>query len=158
MKFRTGFVSNSSSASFVLHTDFSLDKFKEILKTNLPKYFSEANLRNELDRLLKIEKDALETFTQDGAMWKLWRDQAKGGIERWEKIKRDLDKLDLVDTVFDIYRYSLEDNQLLKASIRGSTSMYNDEKDLGELFLAIRDMLEEKCGHNSWMMEFSEDD
>lgn len=40
MKIRNGFVSNSSSSSFICHTDLELDKIKEILK----RYLEEHNI------------------------------------------------------------------------------------------------------------------
>lgn len=89
MKKRIGFVSNSSSASFVLHTNFTLEEFEKLL----------------------IEEGLLEL------------------------VKKDLGV-----------------NQLGKAVLSSWTSMYNDESDIGEGLLKVRDMLINKFGPNSYMI------
>lgn len=160
MKIRFGFVSNSSSASFVLHTDLSMEKFKELL-SDLPEYFGEENFKKEVNSLISKEEAwirSLEGKGDPGAIHNFWIDQTRSNISRWEKL-RDLNEsgMDLIDAVLDFHNYSLEENQMKKASVRGHTSMYNDESDLGGLLLAIRDMLEERCGHSSWMLEVFEE-
>jgi len=170
MKFRTGFVSNSSSASFVLHTNFLIEEFKCILQVSLKEYFSEDSFKIELNRLIEenevllLSKDnAVKDLKAEGVdqlgLWDLFGKQTGVILEKLKKTLEDLKdkRIDLVDTVFDVYHYSLEENQLGRASVYGHTFMYNDENDLGKLLLAIRNMLEEKYGHNSWMLEVDED-
>ena len=88
MKRRIGFVSNSSSSSFVLHTNLTPLEFEKLL-------------------------------TEVG---------------------------------LNIAPESIGVNQLGKAILSGWTPMYNDESDMGEDILKVRDMLINKFGPNSYMI------
>jgi hypothetical protein len=88
MKTRLGFVSNSSSASFVLHTNFTPDELGDLL-----------------------------------------REEGMGNLV--EEIK---------------------ENQLGRGCLCGWTSMWNDDEDMGETLIKVRDMLTRKFGARSYMI------
>lgn len=89
MKIRVSFVSNSSSASFILHTNFTPEEFETLLK--------EEGLYNSVQEKIIV-------------------------------------------------------NQLGKGCISDWTSMWNDEEDMGDSIIKVRDMLQKKFGITSYMI------
>jgi len=72
MKIRNGFVSNSSSASFVIHTNFTVDELQDILeKENLLEYHYEIEGEGYTDTVAELSENALGRACISGHTW-MW--------------------------------------------------------------------------------------
>lgn len=167
MKVRIGFVSNSSSASFVLHTRFTPDEMHEVLVKDMTEFFNKERFKKELEQRLVEVQGYLDRHNQDkktGTMDKLflcWEKEYKESVKQLKEAIKDLDKVitqsSLVDFMLSYYKDEIQTNQMGFACFSGFTTMWNDDSDMGEVLCAIRDTIETKYGHNFYMIEVDSD-
>ena len=144
MKIRQGFVSNSSSASFILTVKLSLADFcKEFCSPfDVPEF--EREIKAELKELkihinkYKGSKDKLH---------QLWFGQYNSRSKELKQILSQLSKLSLAEKIkkyFDFHGYTLQEDELGNTTVYGWTVMYNSEEDTGEIFLELQKKLDKK--------------
>lgn len=169
MKLRLGFVSNSSSASFVLHTKFSKDEIIEILCKELPKLFNKDEVLKDLEGEIKRHRVSIKEnlkskeSEKSGGLYDLWIGQSKSAIkdlQHQKKIlkKKSLSKANLVRAVCVFNGIAFNVNQMEKACFSGWTTMWNGDEDMGELLLAIQNVLEKNYGSTSYMLTVDSDE
>ena len=144
MKIRTGFVSNSSSASFVLRVDLSLkdfiEEFTELFYAVRKETFIKA-LKNDIsthteritlnESLLLAEKD-LDVGILNKGFRTNYMDRFKGSLKELEKRLNVLETLNENNAVIDFIDYrgaSIEDKEYC-VKFTGLTPMYNGFEDV----------------------------
>lgn len=139
MKTRHGFVSNSSSSSYVVQIGTSYENFMEHLRSEYKwEWFSKGSIRGAIRKRLKKMKRMLE---DDKGDLRLRPDEEfhKRSVEQLEKYVSDLEELidqvnaidnweDLIKFVFDYWEINVDqvDGGVV---LRYYTSMHNDYND-----------------------------
>ena len=167
MKVRIGFVSNSSSASFVLHTRFTPDEMHEVLVKDMTEFFNKNRFKKELERRLIEMQKYIDRHNQDKEgsteykLYTLWEKEYKQNINLLKETLKDLENIStqssLVDFMLSYYKDEIQTNQMGFACFSGFTTMYNNDSDMGEVLCAIRDTIEAKYGNNFYMIEVDSD-
>lgn len=167
MKIRIGFVSNSSSASFILHTRFLPDEMHDVLVKDMTEFFNKDRFKKELEKRLAETQSYLDKHNRDkkindmDKLYSLWEKEYKQSVKRLNETLKGLEKISiqrsLVDYMLSYYNQDIITNQMGFACFSGYTTMYNDDNDMGEVLCAIRDTIEMKYGHNFYMIEVNSD-
>ena len=144
MKIRTGFVSNSSSASFVITVKLSLADFcKELcFPFDVPGF--ERDIKAEL-RELKININKYKNSKDK--LHQLWFEQYNDRAKFLKRVLSQLLKLSFTEKIqryFDFHGYTVQEDELENTMLSGWTVMYNSEDDMGQLFLDTIEKLNKK--------------
>jgi len=146
MKIRNGFVSNSSSASFVLTIKSRTDEefFKDALKAMRYSTLSfDRNLKDELEkRIKKIEKTIAENENKNSDLFgfKMFAERDKDRLKFLQSLlayitDEKIDDVDKAKKVLEEYHglqitYHAEFDD---CAVKGFTTMYNDDNDIPEV-------------------------
>ena len=137
MKIRLGFVSNSSSASFVLTIEMKLcDLLEKLVKGFKYSLFNRETINKLLEKTIKTNTEYLESS------WNKEQSQIiiDLNVERLSKIDSMSDS-DLVTLALDIYGLSVGPFTDNTSTISGWTSMFNDYDDVPDELHKISSML-----------------
>ena len=147
MKIRKGFVSNSSSASFVVKVDKSIDEFLDELYNE----FEWTNFRVDRFKIvveadIKRNEGYIEDFKKDMKNDK-WQHLTKSSIEQCELQNKGLrllleglpklSKRNLVTTILNHNHVSIGASRNGKCELSGWTVMYNSASDAPEFLHMI---------------------
>lgn len=170
MKIRIGFVSNSSSASFILHTDFNKEEVINILHKELPSLFNRENFKKELEESLELKLNKRKEYEQKKQLKKegkdvgcdlydIWLPQVQDRIKFIKKALKDIDKIkedELIAYICQYYQSPIGINEMDKICFSGWTTIWNGEESMGEFLTTIRNMFLEKYPKKS-MVEVQND-
>jgi hypothetical protein len=141
MKIRQGFVSNSSSASFVVTVyNTNWEQFLEYLNSNFGfSIFDKRRFKEEVNQKIEQYKNFLKQQREEkkDILWKSDTNFYKVQIEQLEKIAKNIDNLsfaELVDQVFSFNKISTtrtEGTNVVELS--SWTIMYNNAEDMEPL-------------------------
>lgn len=143
MKIRNGFVSNSSSASFIVNIhDTTIQEVCEMISEHFTySYFSKVELINKLNSDINNLRGIIELDSCNSSYW-------TEKINKFRKIlnllSNDLNKKSFVidenivlDVLKDVYGINMDQKDNI-VTLEASTSMYNDIKDVPEI---LRDII-----------------
>jgi hypothetical protein len=161
MKMRSGFVSNSSSASFVLNTKMSVVALKEFMikKVGMNKDWILKRLGGDLDAtkdfLTFIHKEENEFLRKHD------RSSTEKRIKDLEKHIRKVERAKTEKEALEVYlrycRVQPQQNWYGFACISGYTNMYNDDESMGEPCWSIAQKLQEVYGNDGCWIDWSSD-
>ena len=99
MKIRSGFVSNSSSASYYVTININLHTFIECMLDELQtSYFSVGNLLEELTKRLELELEEYASYEQpENKVLPLFKEQKLRNIDRLKSKIENLEKIKCLD-------------------------------------------------------------
>lgn len=143
MKIRTGFVSNSSSASFVLRVDMPLKDFAEEYSEEFC-FSKKENFRSKLKKDKAELEKSLKQYESDKDLekktfLKFFIDNSKERLTVLDKKLQDIEFLSETDTIIDFIDYkgaSVEDKGYC-IKFTGDTGMYNGFEDVPEIMRNI---------------------
>ena len=162
MKIRTNFVSNSSSASFIVHTNLTIKELRDVSNELFSREWFEKRLAHHLSEARKDVEFWSKKKSGDKAymMRKDWLKRSKDYVTNLKIIQqqvKDSNDNEVFDLILKFEGQKLEKNQLGNACFKGHTSMYNDDSDIGEFLVEVTKKLEEKYGENSSMITWESD-
>ena len=137
MKIRNGFVSNSSSSSFVLYIRDEADYIYPRLIEGI-KYFSLQHLKKELKES-KLNVQFIKN-KKEKPIFATHLEYLKTKLIDIEKLVKDYKNLsdkEKFECVLKYYNYIPGISDLGDLSISGHTTMFNDITDCGEVFVSI---------------------
>ena len=141
MKTRSGFVSNSSSASFIVNVDKGIDEFldelyNEFQYTNFrPEEFTkvvETDIKRNQEYIDKYEKDMEKEAERVRPLTKSAIEQCEGHNKGLRALLKNLPKLsqrELVTTILNYNHVSLGARKNGKCELWSWTCMYNSSSD-----------------------------
>ena len=140
MKIRSGFVSNSSSASFFLTVRVPVYGFATIFTKLFPE-FSKETFKVELkNRIIEVKK-SISKITTNTRDWEVhWITSNKKQLKGYKALLKSLENLELdkyVIEYFKFHNYFIQQDTLGNTTLNGYTTMYNSDEDMGELFLEV---------------------
>ena len=144
MKIRNGFVSNSSSASFVLTVKTPLSKFSTLFSQLFPEFSIKAFKKELRNSIKECKKRVAQYEKSEDGIHKLWLSQVQNRLQEDEITLLNLDKFspkEQIQAYFEFYDYRLEEDELENTMLSGWTVMYNSDEDMGELFLKVVERL-----------------
>lgn len=166
MKIRFGFVSNSSSASFVLEVRYPKEDFINLLLQEFPQYFDKANFKRIILKRLNSTKQDIPKFEKmkeeieedkkaerkfRHSFMDMWLTRAEGDLLACNKLLSIVDELSDKQLIYEVLKFHNYlppyENALGDISIGGHTDMWNDESDMGPLLESIWKRLDNKYRH-----------
>jgi len=164
MKIRNGFVSNSSSASFVLEIRKTKEDVINLLLKELSHYFNRDKFKKRLLKAIKKDEDYRNKCLKEQAenkeaeekglkkphwgLYDCWLPQIEGRLVQYNNLLKNFDGIldaQLVLEALTFYGYHPPYvNELGDFSIGGWTIMWNGDEDMGEVLLAIKTLLDLK--------------
>ena len=167
MKRRLGFVSNSSSASFVIQTAMKECDFYDFIKETLG---YSVFYRDDFEELLKneikkVKEEIAEYKKKDGyrdkyGIEKLWESQCRTRLGECKKLLKKLPKMSEEELVRAVLKYrgvGLGIDLMGTISLSSFTTMYNDMDDMGEMMIKILAALAFSFGGNGFNCSVNDD-
>jgi len=153
MKVRLGFVSNSSSASYVVEIGLTKKDFIDFMfKEWGDKKFNKQKFIQVLNKEIKAEVCAIKKYKEKieidpKCIESLWILQSESRLSSLEKILKKATEAygkNLVGLIIEIEGYKIHENIFNRVELSGFTTMYNDEGSMGKLLNEIIELVEEK--------------
>jgi len=146
MKIRNGFVSNSSSASFVLTIDMSVKDTLQFLATHSEDLFSRTHLNAIIEKSIEFcERELDPTGCKNMVFLRRNKKQVRQEIKELRKMLKDVETYNdaaVVLKVLTMSNYRITDNVFDQTEILGETSMYNGKESIREHLQTVIDTLE----------------
>jgi len=141
LKTRKGFVSNSSSVSYVIKLNINDNDLRSCLMDAIPYYRVCDYIEDEKDRLIKrrVEIDGIEKRIKPSIKDSFYchdTDCNQRNIVRWALIDDCKDEYDKLLMVLEDNYISIEHDDMI-AIITAETNMHNDYQDMPKLMKAI---------------------
>ena len=147
MKVRTGFVSNSSSASFVLEIKIPKDEFvKDLFGYFQYSRFDKNSFIRTIEDDIEEKKEHIEKLKDDSVddsskrMNELWLSQEQGKLKYLQGLLPQLSTVSddkLVQIILKYEGLNIQENELDNTEISGWTCMWNNIDDAGEMMKTL---------------------
>lgn len=146
MKIRTGFVSNSSSASFVLRIDLPFDQVMKNLAEDFWHY-SASGVEDGIYHTIENEKTIINDYSKNlekddlmSDLNKIWLKDCKETLARFEELKEkskhSTSEIALMNYLA-IVKHVRVTSEIDKTLVTGYTSMFNGYEDIPEAMADI---------------------
>ncbi len=135
MRFRQGFVSNSSSSNYIITIPMTLNKFAKLMLAEYQWcYFDKNGFGKEIDeRIEGLEKDDSKMFP---GLYEDWLKQAQETKKRYIEAKAGTDK-EWVDFVLHYHGIICVEQEDKTIQLMGSSTCHNNFQDMPELLSEI---------------------
>ena len=164
MKVRTGFVSNSSSASFTIQTTMTEDSFFEFLQESLGwSHFYKDTFERRLKHRVKTLNENIAEEKQnliddkenelESSLHELWKGQSEDSLKEVESILKrlpDMKEHDVIKTILTYNGITISESLVKHIEVSAFTFMYNDMGDMGPMMIAILAALGMSFGGNGF--------
>jgi len=144
MKIRTGFVSNSSSASFIVTIDMKYKDFIDYLDEEFGfDHFDKREFMKKVEDDLEVENERLknEKSEKPDKINEFRVTQLENTIKELEQLKDNINKFDKTDIIEAIFKYNrirlTSINAQRQVALGTFTVMYNNADDMGRLMQSI---------------------
>jgi len=137
MKIRTGFVSNSSSASFVITaTNMKKDDILEVLSTNLGwSVYNRSQIKKELEAEISACKKRLKEKSEENPLKELHDFLEKNSLEDAQNFLEKIDEMsdnEVAERILLRCGITIFENKNNDTTLSHCVTMYNDIGDIGE--------------------------